>query len=70
MFQQKGIWDDEMAGFMDQMKTINESLLKDATLYTAAQLQDLLINEIGFSEVIHSTEQPYLGYMYFVVVRK
>jgi len=67
--QQKGLYDMEVEKNIDIMRQMNCELMKVAKFYTAGQLEKILL-EIGFKNIIHSTEEPYLGNAYFVVAQK
>ena len=67
--QQKGLYDREVRENIEIMRQMNYELMKRAKFYKASQLEQILIG-IGFRNIIHTTEEPYLGNAYFVVARK
>ena len=67
-FRQKGLY-EALKEDIKKIIDINKELMEGAIKYTSIEMI-LLLNDIGFTSVIYSTEKPYLGNAYFVAVRK
>jgi ubiquinone/menaquinone biosynthesis C-methylase UbiE len=66
----KDLLDKETAANVEIMRTMNKKLMEQASFYSAQSLEKILIRDIGFSELIYSSEALYLGNAYFVAAKK
>jgi ubiquinone/menaquinone biosynthesis C-methylase UbiE len=67
--KEKGLY-DSLKEQVEQVRQVNKKLMDLPTKYSVSEISSILIRQIGFKEVVYSSDQLYWNAGHFVVVRK